>query len=113
MKPMSSHGLLTGVVQEPAGGGDQDVDAAAQPLDLGIDLDPAEDHRRPQRQIAAIGRDALADLGRELAGRGQHQGADGAPALRRRTRAQALQHREGKAGRLPSARLGTGQNVPA
>ena len=43
------HRFLTGVIQQPARCGHQDIDAAAQFFYLRIDLDATEDHRRLQR----------------------------------------------------------------
>src|SRR5690606_23216212 len=66
-------GLLLDVVEEPPGGGHQDIDTLAQQGDLGVDVDAAEDHRGAHRQVLAVGGDAFAHLGGELPGRGQHQ----------------------------------------
>jgi len=42
--------------------------------------DAAEDHEAGQRQVLAVGREAVLDLGGELAGRGQDEAADRPPA---------------------------------
>ena len=61
---------------------DEDLDAAAQGLDLGVHRDPAVDDGRAQRDGPAVGPDALVDLHRELAGRarGSARGPGGGPA---------------------------------
>ncbi len=108
---------LARVVQQAARGRDQDVDAVLEQLDLRIDADAAEDHGRVQVGVLAVQAHAFLDLGRELAGRGQHQGADdarrglvalgGAHGVVR----QAVQDRQGEAGGLAGAGLCAGQQV--
>ncbi|OFA04350.1 hypothetical protein DUGA2_26240 [Duganella sp. HH101] len=69
-------GALFHVVQQAARGGDQDVDAVLELLDLRVDADAAEDHGGVQLGVLAVGAHAFLDLGREFAGRGQDQRAD-------------------------------------
>ena len=103
---------LRNVVQQPARCRDQNIHAASQLLDLRVDLDAAEDDRGVQRQVPAVGVDALPDLRRQLAGRRQDQRTHRAPALaRQRIGVQALQQRQGETGGLAGAGLGTGENV--
>src|SRR2546430_1230003 len=68
--------LLADVVEEAARRGDEDLDASAQGLDLGLDRDAAVDDRGPQRHCSAVGSDALVDLHGQLTGRDEDQGAD-------------------------------------
>src|SRR5262249_25445250 len=67
--------------------------------------DTAEDHRVTEGQIFSIGREALADLRRQLAGRREHQDADRAVASRRSQRREPLQNRQREGGGLAGARL--------
>ncbi len=69
-------GPLLNMVEQTPGGCHQNIDASAELADLGIDLDPAKDSRRFQRQIFAVGRHTLFDLSRKLTGRGKYQSAD-------------------------------------
>ena len=62
-------GLLLHVVEQAAGRGDDDVDAAAQRVDLRLHADAAVDDGGLQLQVLAVGADALLDLQRELARR--------------------------------------------
>src|SRR3546814_228479 len=55
------------VVDQAAGGGDEDVDAAAQVVDLRAHAGTTEDGGDVQAQVAAVGLDAVGDLHRELA----------------------------------------------
>ena len=71
---------LAGEVEQAARRGDEDVDAVLQRLLLRVLADAAEDHRRAQRQVRAVGREALADLRGELARRREHEAADVAVA---------------------------------
>ena len=68
--------LLADEVEQAARRRDEDLDAAAQGLDLGVHRDPAVDDGRAQRDGPAVGPDALVDLHRELAGRDEDQHAD-------------------------------------
>jgi len=105
-------GALADVVEQAAGRGDQDVDAALQRLDLRPDADAAEDQRGLQRQVVAVGAHAFLDLGGEFARRRQHQHARLA-ALGGGTRADELQNGQGEAGGLAGAGLGGGHQVAA
>ena len=58
------------VVEQPAGRGDQHVDAARQRLDLRPVADAAEHDGDGEAEMAAVGAEALGDLGGQLAGRG-------------------------------------------
>jgi hypothetical protein len=61
------HGLLLDVVEQAPGGGDEDVDAAAQRVDLRLDADAAEHDGAPDgRQVLAVGADAFLHLRAEL-----------------------------------------------
>ncbi len=73
------HALLL-QVEQAAGGGDQDVDAALELADLRVHADTAEDHGRGQLEVLAVGANGLFDLGREFARGGQHQGTDAGAA---------------------------------
>ena len=106
-------GLLTDVVEQAAGGRDQNIDAAAQRIDLRVDADTAEHQRRAQRKVLAIGLHALFDLRREFAGRGQEQRADLATLGGRARSHQALQRRQREAGGLAGTGLGGGKHVAA
>ena len=93
LHPGEIHRPLADVVEEPPRRGHQDIDALAQLLDLRVDLDAAEDHRRAQREVAAVGLHALADLGGQFAGGGENQRAHRALAAGDRVVVQALQQR--------------------
>ena len=60
-------------VEQAAGRGDQDVDAARQGLDLAAIAQAADDGAEAQAEAAAVGVEAAGDLDRELAGRRQHE----------------------------------------
>ena len=105
---------LLQVIEQPARGGDQDIDPVLQLADLRIDADAAEYHHRGQLGVLAVIAKALLDLGRQFAGRGQHQRANRRAALRiahRRLVAQPLQDRQRKAGGLAGAGLGAAHQV--
>ena len=57
------------VVEQPARRGNQHVDAAGERLDLRPMADAAEHDRHGQAEMAAVGAEALGDLGGQLAGR--------------------------------------------
>lgn len=90
-----------------------DVNTLAQGGDLGILLDPAEDHQVAQFQVARVGLEALCDLGRQLPCGGQHQDTDYRLALGGVALGQQLQQGQGKGRGFSGAGLGTSQDVPA
>ena len=67
---------LAVVVEQAARRGDEDVDAAAQLVDLRLHADAAEHHHAGELGVLAVGAHALFDLRGELAGRREDQGAD-------------------------------------
>ena len=110
-------GLLFDVVEQAAGRGDEDVDPAAQRVDLRLDADAAEHQRALQRKVLAVGAHVLFHLRRELAGRGDDEGAYGMPGGRMRCGVgllcQPLQQRQRKTGGLAGAGLRRAEQVAA
>ena len=108
--------LLADEVEQPPGRRDEDLDAAAQGLDLGVHRDAAVDDGRAQRDGPAVGPDALVDLHRELARRHEDEHADRV-AGRREARvglaAQAIEDGQDEGGGLAGAGLGGGEHVAA
>ena len=107
---------LTDQVEQPAGRRDEDLDAAAQRLDLGVHRDPAVDHGRPQRDGPAVGVDALVDLHRELAGRDQDEDPDRMARGREAgvgLVAQPVEDRQHEGGGLAGPGLGGGEDIAA
>ncbi|MCG3189580.1 MAG: hypothetical protein LKCHEGNO_02048 [Burkholderiaceae bacterium] len=87
---------LTVVVEQPAGRGHQDVDAAPELVDLRLHADTAEHHHALQAQVAAVGANAFLHLRGQFARGRQDQAADrdaAACVANRRLRRQPLQHR--------------------
>ena len=87
---------LTDVIEETTGRGHEDVDAATESVDLGIDPYPAEDHGRAEVQAFAVAGHTRADLGGEFACRREDEAA-----RTLRTRAafrETLEHRQSEGG---------------
>ncbi len=108
--------LLPDEVEEAPGCGDEDLDAAAKRLDLGIHRDPAVDDGRAQRDRPAVGPHALVDLHREFAGRDEDQHPDGVTGRREarvRLVAEAVEDGQDEGGRLAGAGLRSGEDVSA
>jgi len=104
-------GPLLHVVEQAAGRGDDDVDAAAQRIYLLLHADAAIDGGGLHLGVLAIGADALLDLERELSGRGHDQDADflrGGRLLRKQ-----LKDRQREAGGLAGAGLRGAEKVSA
>jgi len=104
------------VVEQAAGGRDEDLDAAEQLLRLRLDRHAAEGDRRAERKVAAVRLDRIGDLDGELAGRGHDQGPDrvaGRREARVRVGLEPLEDREDERGGLAGARLGGGDDVAA
>ncbi len=79
------HVALAGMIEESPWCRDQNIDPAAQLANLRANPDPTEDDGRAQVEQLAVGPDTLADLRREFASWGQHEGAGSAqpcPAAR-------------------------------
>ena len=66
---------LAVMVEQAAGRGDEDVDAALQLRGLRAEADAAEQHHRRELQVLAVGLDRRFDLRRELARRREDQRA--------------------------------------
>ena len=79
---------LADEIEQAAGRRNEDLDAAAEGLDLGVHRDAAVDDGRAQRDRSAVRPDALVDLHRELAGgdEDQRRGPGGGPARTRCSR---------------------------
>ena len=113
LEPVEADEALAHEVEQAAGGGDQDVDARRHRPDLRVLADAAEDHGAAQLQVAAVDGEAGLDLSRELAGRGQHEGAAGLGPGPARIAGEALQDRQREGGGLAGAGLGAAQEVAA
>ena len=99
------------MIEQAAGRGDQNIDAASEFLDLRVDVYAAKYCGRFEPQVTAVGPYALVDLGGQLACGGQYKGAH--PRLLQGFGCQHLQNRKRKAGGLSGAGLCAGQKVLA
>jgi hypothetical protein len=70
-----------------------------------------KDHGVPQIEVVTVGAQALADLGGQLPGGGEHQGAD--LGVLAGGAVQVLQHRQGEGGGLPGPGLSAPDHVAA
>ena len=108
--------LVLDVVEQPAGGGDQDLDPGAHDRQLLLDVDAAEDDGRAQVRVPRVGAHRLLDLDREFARRGEDQRAHRMARGRRAgvgERRQLLQDRQREARGLAGAGLGAAHDVLA
>ena len=104
------------MVQQAARRGDEDLDAGPEGLGLGVDVHAAEDGGGAQRDVLAIGADALLYLHGQLAGGREDEGPDGVARGGGRSAGvgrQQLQHGQGEAGGLAGAGLGAAHEVAA
>jgi len=83
----------------------------AQGAVLGFDAHAAVDDGTAQAQVFPVGPDALGDLGCQLPGGSEDQGADLFAPGGTGIGAEALEHGKGKAGGLAGAGLGGGEDV--
>ena len=106
--------LLLHVVEQPPGGGHQELDALAQRRGLRLHIDAAEHHGAAQAGVLAVDAHALFDLRGELAGGREDQGPH-RMARGRRARVgvarEALQERQREARRLAGSGLGAAHDV--
>ncbi len=105
--------LLLLEVLEAAGRGDEDVDAAQECLHLRMLADAAEDDGVLQVQMAAVMREALADLRGELARGREDKRARALRDGRRGMRGELLQNRQRERGGLARAGLRDAEEVAA
>ena len=102
------------MIEQAAGRGHQDVDAALELHGLRPDAHAAEDHHRREFQVLAVHADGFFDLRGEFAGGREDQRAQrlalGA-RVRGRLVGQALQHRQYETGGLAGAGLRAGEEV--
>ena len=113
---MQVDGLAADVVEEPARCRDEDLDAAPECLDLGVDRDAAVDDARAERQVLAVRLGARGDLHRELARRREDERPNRVSRRRKaavRLRLQPLQDREHERGGLAGSGLGGREEVAA
>ena len=96
-------------VEQASRGGDEQVDAPPQRVDLGPLAHAAEDHAVADVGPAGVVAAALLDLYGQLARGGEHQGADRAAALRTGRLGELLEDGEGEGGGFARAGLGTAQ----
>ena len=100
-------------IEQAAGSGDEDIDAAAHGGDLGVLADAAVDHGLAEADVLAVGGEALGDLHRELAGRGEDEGAGALRFRRARVLVESVEDRQREAGSLAGAGLGATEEVAA
>jgi hypothetical protein len=100
-------------VDQPAWGGDQDVDSSFQGPHLLADRDAAERGRHGQARKAAVGLCAVGDLGRELARRREDQHAAGGRTRHSVGSRQTVDRREHERRRLAGAGLRDSEQVAA
>ena len=104
---------LVDEVEQAAGRGDEDVEAAGDGAEAFAIGDAAEDDADRQMHEAAVGLGAGGDLRGQLAGRGKHQHARAARMRHAIGGRQPLQRRKHEGGGLAGAGLGDAQQVAA
>ena len=113
LDPVETRGALVEVVLQAARRRDHDVEPAGQRGALRAVADAAEHHADRQAEMAAIGLQAVGDLGRQFARGGQDErpaAAAGRPSAGVR---QAMQQRQAEGRGLAGAGLGDAQQVTA
>ena len=108
---VQSDDAVVQMLDQPAWGRHQHVDTALQGADLRAVLGAAGDQRGRDPHELAEGAEAGLDLGRQLAGRGQHQHAAGAGRRAAALRQQAVEDRQCEGCGLACAGLGDAQHV--
>ena len=106
--------LVLDVVEQAAGGGDEDLDTLFEFGDLWLDVHAAESAHGTNRRVLAVGLDRFVDLQRQFAGRCEDQRAHRMPGRRRAAageRQDALQDRQHEGRGLAGAGLGAAHDV--
>ena len=99
-------------IEKTTGGGDEDVDATTQRIDLRSLPDAAENDAVAKTKRAAVGLDAVANLRSKFARWREDEGSNGAPSfdvLRRKM----VEDWKGKRSRFPCPCLGHSEHVTA
>ena len=104
---------LIGKVEKPARGGDQNINTAAQRLDLRTLSDAAHDDGLAHAHVPAIGPDAVGNLQREFARRRQDQRPRRAWRCGDVVVSEVVQKRQREGCRLAGARLGDAEQIHA
>ena len=97
------------VVEQSAGAGDDEIDAAAQCPLLGRRRHATVDRGRAQLRVTSEGVEVLDDLSRQFAGRREHQ----SPSPARRAGEEAVHDRQQEGRGLAAAGHGAGEQIPA
>ena len=104
-------GALTEVIGEATRGGDEDVDSAAELLDLLVERGAADGGHDSQTLGIGIGSEGFDDLERELAGGDQHERTRALGSRAVGVQRQALQDRQAEGKGLARAGLRTTEDV--
>ena len=99
------------MIDQTARRGDEDVDAAAQGVDLGAERDAAVHHGNRDARVLPIDAKALGDLRGKLTCRRQHEHARALPQRGAAVGGEAVQDRQREGGRLTGARLRNAHEV--
>ena len=110
---LEAHVAVLHVVEQAAGRGDENVDAARHRLDLRAEGHAADDAGDAGAHVLAVVREALRDLHGELTGGGEDQHAGAARRAEHAVGLQLLEDRQREGGRLAGARLGDAEQVAA
>ncbi len=102
--------VATEVVEEPARGSDEQIEAGGQPVLLRLKANAAKDDRAPQPQMRAVPPGHLADLCGQLSSRAEHERAR---VARRRATGEVLQDRQQERRGLARAGLRTRNEIAA
>jgi hypothetical protein len=110
---VKSHMALVEEVEQASWRGDENIDASLERLHLMMLVDAAENHRGGERQLPPVGREALADLARELARRREDQRPRRSRRPLRMLEREAMQDGKSEGGGLAGPRLGDAEQVPS
>jgi len=104
---------LVDQIEQAARAGDEDVHAFAQGVDLRVLTDTAVNERMTDAEVGAVGFQAFADLGGQLARRREDEHAGASRSRRGRPAVEGIEDGQGECRRFPSACLGATQQVAA
>ena len=108
---VEAHRAAVVEVEQAARRRHQHVDPARQRADLLADRHAADDQRRRDAEMAAVGGERIDDLAAELAGRRQHQHAAALRLQLLRVAGEAMEDGEREGGGLAGAGLGNADEV--
>ena len=111
VQPVEEQHFLIEQIQQPSGGGDQNVDAFVECIHLLFLADASEDHRLSDLCAGSVDREAVMNLQREFSGGGDGESERAFGDRFEIPACEMIEDRQREGGRFAGARLSAAQDV--